>query len=109
MKIKPVDLIASWNALSSLIEVNEDPQFIAQCKRVGFQISDEIEFWNSLSEAERKSIANEQMEIQITKITKVPEVYANLQREAASRFFDVELPERILKMKELLEADESER
>lgn len=108
MKIKPIQLVQSWNALNETFELEEnkkDPEFTTQAKRLrsNIKLRNEIQLWNELNTQERELVVDKEIEIDIEKIEKEPKAYLNAHVDALNRFFKPELKKQQTQIEKLLE------
>lgn len=70
MQLTPVQIVAIWNSLNAIMEINDPhPSFTGYAKRICFvYLEKEIEIWNSLSVEERKAVMDTKLNIPITKL-----------------------------------------
>jgi hypothetical protein len=111
----PQELIHSWNALSRVLNISENmtsEEFTTQAKRIigNYEIRNEIEYWNNLTEKERTYLNEQGKEIDLDfkKIDVPPKAYQNSDIDDLQRFFSVELEPQKTKIEQLLEGKDDD-
>lgn len=96
MQITAAQSVAIWNTLDQLMEINDPhPPFSGYAKRMCLvYLQKEIEIWNSLSVDERKSIADEKIQIGMRKlrVDELPPHVPDSAYEALKPILEGEIP-----------------
>lgn len=106
IKTTPQKLVQAWNLIGELIELNEDPQFTAQSRRLLMQMRDNVKLWNDLSVAERQAIGEQEITLQADKVKSPPKFYSNDHAELLEPFFEKGLERKTVEIEELLKKTE---
>lgn len=75
MKLYPIQIIQTWNLLEDLEALNDplSPGWRVFIKRFRVYTRQDVMIWNDLSIEERKAIQNEEIELPLRKMKKLPE------------------------------------